>query len=78
MCLVAKPIVDGLERELAGRADVIRLDATGDLGSEMARRFSVSGLPTLLVFDGQGIVVYRQSGPPSREKVLEAVQAVAD
>ncbi len=78
MCLVAKPIVDGLERELAGRADVIRLDATGGLGSQMARRFSVSGLPTLLVFDGQGSVVYRQSGPPSKERVLEAVRAVAD
>jgi hypothetical protein len=78
MCLVAKPIVDGLERELDGRAQVMRLDATGGLGSQMARRFSVGGLPTLLVFDGKGELIYRQSGPPSRNRVVEAVQAVRD
>jgi len=78
MCLVAKPIVDGLERELSGRAAVIRLDATGGLGSQLASRYGVGGLPTLLVFDGQGELIYRQSGPPSRDKVAEAVLAAAD
>jgi len=78
VCLVAKPIVDGLERELIGRADVIRLDATGGLGLQMARRFGVSGLPTLLVFDGKGELVYRQSGPPSKDEVLQAVQGLSD
>lgn len=74
---MAKPIVDGLERELTGAADVIRLDATGGLGQEIAQRYSVAGLPTLLVFDGRGNVVYREGGPPSKAKVLESVYSLA-
>jgi thioredoxin-related protein len=78
MCLVAKPIVDGLERDLTGTADVVRLDAMGELGRQIARRYSVSGLPTLLVFDGAGEIIYRQAGPPSKAKVLDAVTLAAD
>jgi thioredoxin-related protein len=70
--------VDGLEKELTGTAEVIRLDATGQLGLQIARRYNVSGLPTLLVFDGNGDLVYRQSGPPSKSKVLDAVAAAAN
>ena len=72
MCLISKPIVDGLERELVNRAHVIRLDTNSQLGQQIARRYGVSGLPTLLVFDGDGTPYFRRSGPPSRVSVLEA------
>jgi len=65
--------VDGLEKELTGTATVIRLDATKSLGREIAWRYAVTGVPTLLVLDGQGELIYRQSGPPSKENVLSAV-----
>ena len=72
---MAKPIVDGLERELAGTAEVIRIDVMSALGRQVAGRHAVSGVPTLLVFDGQGQLEYRQGGPPSKARVLEAVAA---
>jgi hypothetical protein len=59
---VAKPIVDGLEDDLAGQAKVIRLDLLSPVGREAARHFGVRGLPTLLVVDGQGRVVLTQLG----------------
>jgi hypothetical protein len=59
---VAKPIVDGLEQDLAGQAKVIRLDLWSPVGREAARHFGVRGLPTLLVVDGEGRVVLTQLG----------------
>jgi hypothetical protein len=74
MCLVAKPIVDGLERELDGTAEVVRLDIMSGLGRLVANRYGVDGLPTTLVFDGQGEIVHREGGPPNKGRVLEAVE----
>lgn len=59
---MAKPIVDGLERNLAGKATVIRLDVLSPLGRRVAAHFGVRGLPTLLVLDGQGKVILTQIG----------------
>ena len=63
---------------MTGTAEVIKLDTTGELGLQIARRYNVSSLPTLLVFDGNGDLVYRQSGPPSKSKVLNAVITIAN
>lgn len=49
-----KPIVDGLERDLAGKAKVVHLDITTPLGQQAAAAYGVWGVPTLIVVDGQG------------------------
>jgi hypothetical protein len=72
---MAKPIVDGIERDLEGRAQVVRLSVLSDVGSKAARRYGVMGVPTVIVFDGQGNVVEQASGIPDRAGV---VQQVAD
>jgi thiol-disulfide isomerase/thioredoxin len=59
---LAKPIVDGLERKLDGKATVIRLDVTSRLGRQAAARFGVRGVPTLLVVDGNGQIALTQVG----------------
>lgn len=74
-CLAAKPIVDGFEKDLQGRARVIRLDVTRELGRETAVRYGVRGVPTTVVIDGDGEVALRQAGFPSRKKVVTAATA---
>jgi len=64
-----KPIVDGLERELEGQARVVRLSALSQMGQEMARRHGVRGVPTFLIFDGQGALIGRQVGFPNRNEI---------
>jgi len=59
---VAKPIVDGLERDLAGQAKVVRLDLMSSVGQQAAGHFGVRGIPTLVVVDGAGQVVLTQVG----------------
>ncbi|MCG3211758.1 MAG: hypothetical protein FOGNACKC_05404 [Anaerolineae bacterium] len=59
---MAKPIVDGLETDLAGKAKVIRLDIMSSLGRQAAGHFGVRGLPALLVVDNKGQVTLSQVG----------------
>ncbi|MCB0211678.1 MAG: hypothetical protein KDJ52_20235 [Anaerolineae bacterium] len=49
-----KPIVDGLESDLSGQAEVVRLDIMTAVGRQAASMYGVRGIPTLMVVDGQG------------------------
>lgn len=54
--------MDGLEKNLNGQANVVRLDIMSGLGRQAAGHFGVRGLPTLLLVDGNGQVVLAQAG----------------
>lgn len=69
---MAKPIVDGIEKDLQGRIEVIRLDVWSDIGRAAAQRYGVRGIPTLLVLDGTGQVQSTQVGVPDRKRTVEA------
>lgn len=64
-CLISKPIVDGLERDLTNQVAVIRLDILTELGRTAAGLYGVRAVPTLLVVDGQGQVVHQTAGIPT-------------
>jgi len=69
--------VDGLEHDLQGHARVMRLNVMNSVGMNVARRFGVRGVPTFIVFDGQGKVVETQVGIPNRAKITLVVRALA-
>ncbi len=73
---MAKPVVDGLENKLDGRAEVIRLDVMSRVGQQAARRYGVRGVPALVVVDGTGQAVYGQAGIPRPGQVIEQVQTI--
>jgi thiol-disulfide isomerase/thioredoxin len=73
---VAKPIVDGIERDLQGQAKVMRLNVLGGLGSQVAQRYGVRGVPTLIVLDGSDSPVKYVVGIPNRQAVVQQVQAL--
>jgi len=70
--------VDGIERTVDDQADVLRLNVTDGVGRELAIRYGVSRVPTLVLLDGSGNTVLRQSGRLKREEVVEAVAELAD
>lgn len=74
-CLAAKPIVNGIEKDLEGTARVIRLDIASDLGRAAAGRHGVTSVPTTLVLDGGGDVVHRETGVPDRGEVVARAKA---
>ena len=70
---MAKPIVDGIEKDLQGRVEVIKLDVWSEIGRQAAQRYNVRGIPTLLVLDGAGEVQDVQVGVPERKHTVEIV-----
>ena len=75
---MAKPIVDGIERDLEGRASVIRLGVMSEVGSRAAQQYGVQGVPTLIIFDGDGNVADKSVGVPNRKEIVGQVTALLD
>jgi len=72
---VAKPIVDGIEKDLKGKAEVVRLDISSRVGREVASRYGVAALPTILILDNDSKVIYRHVGMPDRGEVVTQITA---
>jgi thioredoxin-related protein len=66
--------VDGIERDLQGKVDVLRLGVTNGVGRELAIRYGVRSVPTLVLLDGNGEVVLKESGLPQRRQIVEAAK----
>jgi len=65
--------VNGIENELDGVAEVVRVDLWSQLGKQIASRFEVTSAGTTVVLDGSGQEVYRNQGFPNRKKIVEFV-----
>jgi thioredoxin-related protein len=75
---MAKPIVDGIEKDLEGTAKVIRLSVTTQVGNQMAQRYGVRGVPTIVVLDGEGEVITVSVGVPDRASLVAQVQGLSN
>lgn len=62
VCLAAKPVVDGLEREFEGRAFVVRVELSSAPGRELGRRYGIDTVPSFVAFDRSGEIVFRRNG----------------
>jgi thioredoxin-related protein len=71
---VAKPAVDGLQRELAARdMELLRLDARSQITTQLAQLYGVRALPTLILFDAEGDPVLTQVGRVDGDAVLALI-----
>jgi thioredoxin 2 len=69
-CKVMAPILDQVANELTGRLLVAKLDT--DRNPTMARRFGITGIPTLIAFR-DGAEVAREVGAVPRPKLMALV-----
>jgi len=65
--------VDRLERELEGQAQVLRLNVMDRVNGELAMRYGVRGVPTFLLLDSAGNIVWGQVGAPKQAEVIAAL-----
>ena len=65
--------MDGIERDLAGQAQVIRLSVTSDVGGWAARQYGVRSVPTLVILDGDGQVIEQHTGIPNKDIIVKRV-----
>lgn len=68
---MARPSVDGLERELHGRMKVLRVDIESPSARVIAARYGLRATPTYVLLDGNGREVWRKvGGGPDRDTVI--------
>jgi hypothetical protein len=71
-------MVDGLERELAGRVRVVRLNVADPAGAEAQARYGTAKVPAIIILDPDGVQVYRTEGKlPRRRAILDALAGIA-
>lgn len=75
-CMAARPIVDGLARDLGDRARVVRLDIGSKAGKAIAAGHGVRTVPTILVLDGTGARAAAFEGFPRRQAILAVVESL--
>lgn len=75
---MARPVVYGLERSLQGKAAVLHLNVLDEVGSQLATRYGVRGVPTFILLDGNGEVVLQQVGVPQPDEIKAAVEELLD
>ena len=71
-CLATRPIVDGIERDLADKLDVLRVNIAEDVGQEVRERFETRMVPTVILLDAEGVERYRTEGRLPRKRDIKA------
>ncbi len=69
-----KPVVDGLEQELGGQVEFIRLNIQDEVGQELAPLYGFEYTPTFIFFDAQGNEVWREVGRLDPQRVRDALE----
>jgi hypothetical protein len=66
-------MVDGLERELGDRVQVLRLNVLSPVGRAAANAYAVRAVPTFVLFDAGGEMVYYQVGFPGKAGLRQEI-----
>lgn len=69
-CRAMEPIVREVAREMSDKVKTIKINV--DTNQQAAQAYSVSGIPTLILFH-HGKVVWRQSGMLNKSNILYAI-----
>ena len=75
ICLSARSIVDGVERDLGPAALVIRINRHTPVGRELADHLGLRMVPSFVVYDEQGGERLRHDGGlPNRQALIAALR----
>lgn len=70
-CKMLTPVLEELSEELAGKIEIVKVDV--DQSSNLAMRFNIMSVPTMLIFkNGQGVGTLQ--GYASKPQLLEKLQ----
>lgn len=72
-CRQLGPILERLATELSGKVTIVKVNA--DTSMDLAAKYNVSGLPTLLLFK-DGAIVQRKAGLVSLTELKRACEAL--
>ncbi len=70
-CKMQAPILKEVAREVGDTARIIKIDV--DRNQELAAKYQVRGVPTLLLFK-KGQIVWKTSGVANKQQLLEEIR----
>jgi len=70
-CKMMKSIIEDTKKDLGDNATILKIDI--DNNSDVAIKYGIRSIPTLILFK-EGEVVWRQSGVPPKSLIVEAVK----
>ena len=71
-CKMMAPIIEKLEKDYNGKADIIFIDVWKD--SKQAERFKISSIPTQIFYDKNGKEVWRHVGFLKEASIVEKLK----
>lgn len=71
-CKMLAPILKEVKDELGEKVKIVKIDV--DQNQNLANRYQVRGVPTMMLFK-KGEMVWRQSGLVPKEQILHAIKA---
>ena len=77
-CVLAEPIVNGLETEMAGELVVLKVDFYSEAGRALSAEYNGYATPTFILFDAEGQELWRQVGTIDGDRVMEMVEGLKD
>jgi thioredoxin 1 len=72
-CKVQSPILKDVAAEFGARVKVIKIDV--DQNPEIAGRFQIQGVPTLMIFKN-GEIKYKQAGVHSKSQLMNILSKI--
>ena len=71
-CKMLAPILKEVKDELGDTVKIVKIDV--DQNQNLANRYQVRGVPTMMLFR-KGELVWRQSGLVPKEQIVQAIKA---
>ncbi len=65
--------MDGLEQELSGKLEIIRINLQSPVGRELAPVYGFQLTPTFIYFDAQGNELWREVGSLDPDRVRQTL-----
>ncbi|TDQ32755.1 thioredoxin [Zeaxanthinibacter enoshimensis] len=69
-CKMLAPILQDVAKEMAGKARILKIDV--DKNQELASRFQVRGVPTMILFR-RGEILWRTSGVLDKKAIVDKI-----
>lgn len=73
-CKMMAPILEELEKEYKGRAEIIFIDVWANDNMEKAREFKIMAIPTQIIYDKTGKEIFRHTGFLDKKSMVEQLE----
>jgi hypothetical protein len=71
--MATKPVVHGIEKQLAGKVRIVQLDVASETGRKVAAKVGIDLVPTFIGYDAQGIERWRIGRAPARMELWRRI-----